>query len=186
MPQVISAGVLLFHKSPQLEVFLTHPGGPYFKNKDSGSWFIPKGEVNPGEKLLEAAQRELHEETGLSAQEPFYELGNVKLKSGKIVTIWASETKHKPSFIKSNNFEMEWPPHSGRMQSFPEADNGVFFTIEEAHKKIHASQQEFLVRLEQLLKHSSGEHPEKYNRATESYTVNPQAKLTQFSNNKKL
>lgn len=184
MPQVISAGILLFHISTEIEVFLTHPGGPYFRNNDV--WFIPKGEVHPGEDLQEAARREFNEETGIVASNTLYPLESVRLKSGKIVHIWASETKTKPSFISSNDFEMEWPPHSGKLQKFPESDKGQFFTLEKARKKIHPGQQEFLVRLEALVKHLAREHPQEYNRTSQGNSVNPQTKLAQFFDNKKL
>ena len=143
----------MFHIGKELEVFLTHPGGPYFKNNDV--WFIPKGEVNPGEDLLDAAQREFHEETGMVAEGPFHDLGSVRLKSGKLVYIWAMQSKTKPSFISSNDFELEWPPRSGKFKKFPESDAGAFFSLDLAKNKIHPGQKDFLSRLEALVKNLS-------------------------------
>lgn len=130
---------------------LVHPGGPLWKSKDEGAWTIPKGEIKPDEPLLEAACREFEEETGHRAQAPFLELGEIQQKSGKIVTAWAFEGDFDPAKMRSNTFEMEWPPHSGRKQSFPEMDKADFFTVAVAKVKINAAQSVLLDRLVQRI-----------------------------------
>jgi predicted NUDIX family NTP pyrophosphohydrolase len=139
MPK-ISAGLLMYrdlteHRASR-EVLLTHPGGPFWKNKDDGAWMIPKGEVEPGEDFLAAAIREFSEETGLTAVEPFLALGQVKHKSGKIVHAWAFQGDCDPNQIRSNTFELEWPPKSGRKQEFPEIDRADFFDLSTARRKM--------------------------------------------------
>ncbi len=136
-----SAGILLYRKTNnQLQVFLVHPGGPFFKNKDIGVWSIPKGEFLDGEDPLEAAKREFNEETGQPVDGDFIKLSAVTLKSGKIVHAWAVEGNIDHETIFSNLFEMEWPPKSGKMQSFPEIDRAGWFDIETAKIKINAGQ----------------------------------------------
>lgn len=148
----ISAGLLMYRKPQAPEFFLVHPGGPYFKNKDLGSWSIPKGLVQSEEPLLEAACREFFEETGIMACEPFYQLGSIKQKSGKVVYAWAflGTWQASDGFI-SNTFSIEWPPRSGKMQSFPEADQACWLTLEEARVKILAAQSPFLDRALKLI-----------------------------------
>lgn len=143
-----SAGLLLFRiRSGQLEVLLVHLGGPFWSKKDNGAWFVPKGEILPGEDELSAAQREFKEETGFDPHGPFFPLGSVKQKSGKTVVAWAFEGDCDPSEFRSNTFQMEWPPRSGEQQEFPEVDRAAFFTLDAARKKIHPSESPFLTRL---------------------------------------
>ncbi len=149
----ISAGLLMYttiEGEPQF--FLVHPGGPYFKKKDYGYWSIPKGLVEEGEKMLEAAKREFFEETGIKPAGNFIELGSVVQKSGKIVFAWAFQVSgFSADDFKSNNFEMEWPPKSGKITLFPEIDKWGFFNFLEAQKKINSAQKEFLIRLKEKL-----------------------------------
>jgi predicted NUDIX family NTP pyrophosphohydrolase len=136
-----SAGILLYRKkNNQLQVFLVHPGGPFFKNKDMGTWSIPKGEFLSDEDPLAAAKREFMEETGQPVKGEFIPLEPVYLKSGKKVYAWAVEGDIDHEVIVSNLFEMEWPPRSGKMQSFPEIDRAAWFTVDEAKEKINAGQ----------------------------------------------
>jgi predicted NUDIX family NTP pyrophosphohydrolase len=154
MPKA-SAGLLMYRKrNGQLEALLVHLGGPFWKNKDRGAWFVPKGEINPGEDELVAARREFQEETGLVPAGLFLSLGSVKHKSGKTVTAWAFSGDCDPASLKSNTFEMEWPPKSGKRAQFPEIDRADFFTVERAREKMHPSEFELLTRLEQLLESS--------------------------------
>jgi predicted NUDIX family NTP pyrophosphohydrolase len=150
MPKA-SAGLLMFREQPALEVLLVHLGGPFWKKKDVGAWFVPKGEIEPGEDILAAAQREFQEETGLQARGPFLPLGSAKQKSGKTVTVWAFRGDCDPLQIHSNTFRMEWPPRSGKTAEFPEIEGAAFFTMREARTKIHAAEAEFLQRLEEFL-----------------------------------
>jgi predicted NUDIX family NTP pyrophosphohydrolase len=149
MPDKISAGVLMYyHKAGQIEVLLVHPGGPLWKKRDEGAWSIPKGEPEEGEDLLKAAVRELREETGMEPQRDLVDLGWIKQKGGKSVRAWALEVDPRLTIqTVSNTFEMEWPPHSGRMQAFPEIDRAEFFPLAEAGKKINQVQRLFLERL---------------------------------------
>jgi len=147
---VESAGLLMYRIiNGKIEVFLAHPGGPYFYNKGDGFWGIPKGEVKEGEELLESAIREFEEETGLKVNKKskFIELGTVKMRSGKIVHAWGFEGDRNARKVESNLFEMEWPPKSGKTQEFPEVDRAEFFGIDEAKKKMNARQIEFVLRL---------------------------------------
>lgn len=137
----ISAGLLMYRRrTGSLEVFLVHPGGPFFRNKDDGAWTIPKGEVGAGEDLLSAAQREFQEETGLTPTGPLMALSPVKQKSGKTVYAWAFEGDCDPATIVSNEFALEWPPRSGKTQSFPEIDRAAFFDLATAAVKILPAQ----------------------------------------------
>ncbi|MGZ5048522.1 MAG: NUDIX domain-containing protein [Usitatibacter sp.] len=146
-----SAGILLHRRRDgALEVLLVHPGGPYWKNKDAGAWSIPKGEVDPGEDPLAAAQREFAEETGIVAAGPFVALTPRRQKSGKTIHAWAAEGDADASAVKSNEFEMEWPPRSGKLASFPEVDRAAWFPLAEARAKIIAGQAPFLDELESL------------------------------------
>jgi len=155
--QKSSVGLLMYrNRNGLLEVLLVHLGGPFWKNKDAGAWYIPKGEINPGEEELAAAQREFQEETGLVATGEFLALGTVQHKSGKKVVAWGFPGDCDPAAIKSNTFEMEWPPKSGKTARFPEIDRADFFTVESARKKMHAAEFEFVTRLaEQLANHKS-------------------------------
>ena len=148
-----SAGILLYRiVNKQPEVLLVHPGGPFFKNKDEGSWSVPKGEFNDDEDALDAAKREFKEETGFSCSGNFLPLAPVKLKSGKTVYAWALEQDIDTSKIKSNEFEIEWPPKSGRQQRFPEIDKARWFSAAEAKLKINAAQAAFIDELIVYLK----------------------------------
>ena len=147
-----SAGLLMYrHQNGKLEVFLVHPGGPYWAKKDEGAWSIPKGEPFPGEDLLEAARRELGEETGFSPAGKFIPLQPVRQSGGKIVHAWAVRGDFDPGGLRSNTFSIEWPPRSGRLQTFPEVDRAEWFPIEIARKKILKSQTGFLNELESIL-----------------------------------
>lgn len=147
-----SAGILLYRFSQQrLEVFLAHPGGPYFEHKDDGFWSIPKGLREEGEDLLFTAKREFHEETGFSVDGQFVELGTVRLRSGKIVHAWALEGDVDAKKMVSNTFELEWPKHSGRMQEYPEMDRAGWFDLDTAKIKITNGQLALLNRLAEYL-----------------------------------
>ena len=136
-----------------LEVFLAHPGGPLFKNKDEGHWSIPKGEIESGEVLLSAAIREFEEETGLEPRGVFIELGTITQKGGKIVQAWAFPGEWEETrLLQSNTFQLEWPPSSGKIQRFPEIDRAGFFSIPQARKKLKEAQHPFLDRLQAALK----------------------------------
>jgi predicted NUDIX family NTP pyrophosphohydrolase len=136
-----------------LEVFLVHPGGPFWAKKDLGAWSIPKGGYGDDELPLEAAQREFHEETGFTATGGFLELATVLQAGGKVVTAWAFEGNCDPSLLTSNHTQMEWPPRSGRMITIPEVDRGAWFFLDQAKKRILKSQSPFLDRLDALLNH---------------------------------
>jgi predicted NUDIX family NTP pyrophosphohydrolase len=143
-----SAGILLFRRRDgTLEVLLAHPGGPYWVNKDLGSWSIPKGLIAAGEDPLAAARREFQEETGFDVDGRFIELGTEKQASGKIVQAWGLEADLDPDKIVSNTFSLEWPPRSGRTQEFPEVDRGEWFDPDTARNKITAGQRPLLERL---------------------------------------
>jgi predicted NUDIX family NTP pyrophosphohydrolase len=144
----LSAGILLFRKrGPTLQLFLVHPGGPFWRNKDAGAWSIPKGEYEDGEDPLDAAKREFLEETGIDAHGEFLPLGEIKQPSGKVITTWALEGDCEPSAVRSNIFSMEWPPKSGRQQEFPEVDRADWFTVNEAKTRIAKGQIGFIDRV---------------------------------------
>jgi predicted NUDIX family NTP pyrophosphohydrolase len=147
-----SAGILLFRRSGSLEVLLAHPGGPFFVRRDEGSWTIPKGEVDPGEALLDVARREFEEETGHPPPggDPI-ELGSIVQKGGKIVHAWALEGDLDPAAASSNSFEIEWPPRSGRRETFPEIDRVAWFTPDEARRRVKSTQIPLIDRLEAAL-----------------------------------
>ncbi|MDB6036438.1 MAG: MutT-like protein [Verrucomicrobiales bacterium] len=149
----ISAGLLMYRvRDNRLEVFLAHPGGPYFRFKDEGHWTIPKGEIDKGEELLETAIREFLEEVGLEPHGPYIEIGSITQKGGKIVHAWAFEGDRDESTPHvCNTFKMEWPPQSGRMQEFPEIDRVGFFRIPDARVKLKETQWDFLDRLAEHL-----------------------------------
>ena len=147
----ISAGILAFRRKRGLEVLLAHPGGPYWRNKDAGSWSIPKGLVESGD-VLACAKREFNEETGLTAAGEFIPLKPVRQKSGKTVHAFALEGDFDLSKFTSNEFEMEWPPHSGKKQSFPEMDRIAYFKLATARRKILPAQRPFIEELVKRLK----------------------------------
>ena len=151
-----SAGLLIYRQHHGvLEVLLVHPGGPFWAKKDEGSWSIPKGEYTFQEDPLEVAKREFQEETGFQASGEFIPLTPRKQPSGKIITAWAFEGDCDASAVKSNTFSMEWPPHSGRQQEFPEVDRAGWFTIPVAKEKIGKGQAGFLEELKEILQRTS-------------------------------
>jgi predicted NUDIX family NTP pyrophosphohydrolase len=131
-----------------LEVFLVHPGGPFWTAKDEGAWSIPKGLIESGEDNFATAKREFEEETSIHPSEPFIGLGEIRQKSGKRIMAWAFERSGDAPSIKSNSFSIEWPPRSGLKKDFPEIDKGEFFALPEARRKINQAQAQFLDRLE--------------------------------------
>jgi len=144
----VSAGILLFRRREgAIDVFLAHPGGPFWSKRDAGAWTIPKGAVDEGEELLDAARREFNEETGLVATGPFIPLGFIKQKAGKVVHAWAWESDADASAITSNVTRVEWPRGSGRWMSHPEVDRCEWFSVDEARRKINPAQAELIDRL---------------------------------------
>jgi len=147
-----SAGLLLYRNvRGSMEVFLVHPGGPFWAKKDDGAWSIPKGEFDEGEEPLDAAKREFREETGLVAEGEFQPLKPVRQRSGKIVYAWAVHLDLNAAAVTSNTFSMEWPRGSGRMQEFPEIDRADWFNIDLARRKILKGQLGLLDQLEQAV-----------------------------------
>lgn len=153
-----SAGILWYHvKNDVLQVFLVHPGGPFWRNKNAGTWSIPKGEFEEGEDPLQAAKREMQEETGIDPDieglrsSEFLQLSPVRQKSGKIIYAWAAQGDFDTSQLTSNTFELEWPPKSGKKGTFPEVDKGEWLTIEEAKKRILAYQLPLIIQLEEII-----------------------------------
>lgn len=148
----VSGGLLMYRIiDGNVEVLLAHPGGPYFTKKDEGVWTIPKGELEPHENFLEAAQREFREEVGVAPAGPFIALTPVKQKGGKIVHAWAVRGDCDPTECVSNMFSIEWPPHSGRQMEFPEIDHLQFFDLAAARQKINAGQVPLIDELEKFL-----------------------------------
>ena len=151
-----SAGILWYRfQNNQTQVFLVHPGGPFWSKKDMGTWSIPKGEFEEAEDSLSAAKREMKEETGIDANlhtSDYIELDWVRQKSGKIVFAWTAQGDFDASLIHSNLFETEWPPKSGKTASFPEVDRAEWFNLEVAKEKIVAGQLPLILQLELLLK----------------------------------
>lgn len=148
-----SAGLLMFRKKGgELQVFLVHPGGPFWAAKDAGAWTVPKGEYVEGEEALDAAKREFTEETGFAARGEFIDLGSVRQTSGKIVNAWAFEGDCEPEKLVSNFCEIEWPPRSGKKKQIPEVDRGAWFALAQAREKILKSQLGFLDVLGQKLR----------------------------------
>jgi predicted NUDIX family NTP pyrophosphohydrolase len=140
-----SAGLLMFRrKGKELEVFLVHPGGPFWAKKDEGTWTVPKGEYVDGESPLDAARREFLEETGFVAEGEFLELGTVKQNNGKLVIAWAFEGDCDPAKLTSNTCMVEWPPRTGKMIEIPEVDRGAWYALPEAQRAILKSQSLFL------------------------------------------
>lgn len=145
----LSAGLLMFRcRGVELEVLLVHPGGPFWKNKDEGAWTIPKGEAAPDEDLLARARIEFEEELGLPAPAKCFALGSTKQRGGKMVYAWGAAGDLPVNFLpRSNLFEMEWPPRSGKRASFPEIDRAGFFSEADARRKINPAQAVFIDRL---------------------------------------
>jgi predicted NUDIX family NTP pyrophosphohydrolase len=142
---VHSAGILLHRrKGPVREVFLVHPGGPFWHNKDAAAWSIPKGLIAPGEDGLAAAKREFEEETGFAVDGDFRALGTFRQPSGKDISVWSLEGDCDAAAIASNGFALEWPPHSGHMQDFPEVDRAAWFGRADALYRIHRGQRPIL------------------------------------------
>jgi len=147
-----SAGLLLYRRRGiSMEVFLVHPGGPFWAKKDLGAWSIPKGEYVDGEEPLTAARREFEEETGFPAPSDAMPLGELKQAGGKLVTAWAAAGDCDPSQLVSNRCEIDWPPRSGRKMEIAEVDRAAWFGMDEARERILKSQQPFLERLKQKL-----------------------------------
>lgn len=147
-----SAGILLYRRlDALLEVFLVHPGGPFWKNKDAGSWTIPKGEFTDDEPALDAAVREFREETGFTLTGPFQPLSPIRQKGGKRVYAWAAPGDLDPKKIVSNTFELEWPRRSGKSQTFPEVDKGGWFSLAGARQMINPAQIALLDELEETI-----------------------------------
>lgn len=136
-----SAGLLMYRRTDSaLEVFLVHPGGPFWAHKDYGAWTIPKGEIGPHEDPLSAAKREFLEETGVAPEGPFLELTPIRQRGGKVVQAWAFEGTCDPDGITSNTIELEWPPRSGRRRQYPEIDRAAFYSVKQALRKINSAQ----------------------------------------------
>lgn len=149
----LSAGILLYRlRGVAVEVFLVHPGGPFWARKDEGAWSIPKGEYETGENPLEVAQREFQEETGFEIDGTFHPLTALKQPSGKVISAWTVEGDIDAATLTSNTFTMEWPPKSGHTREFPEVDRGGWFDLSTARVKILTGQRGFLDQLQQLLK----------------------------------
>lgn len=144
----LSAGLLLFRRDGAdgtVEVLLVHPGGPFWAKKDDAAWSVPKGEYGPDEDALVAARREFAEELGSAAPDgPVLPLGELRQSGGKRVTVWAVEADFDAATARSNTFEMEWPPRSGVLQSFPEVDRAEWFTLDLARSKLHKGQRPFV------------------------------------------
>jgi len=145
-----SAGILLYQSKPELRFFLVHPGGPFWTNKDTGAWSVPKGEY-ADEDPLAAAVREFQEETGFSIEGEFIPLSPVKLKSGKVIRAWALEQYIDPDAIQSHSFAIEWPPRSGKLKEFPEIDRAGWFATDEALEKINEGQRGLILELAERL-----------------------------------
>jgi predicted NUDIX family NTP pyrophosphohydrolase len=154
-----SAGLLLYRGAAEgIEVFLVHPGGPFFARKDDGSWSIPKGEYDDGDDPLQVALREFEEETGVTPpieDGSLVELGNIRQKGGKVVTAWGARGDLDPTMIASNTFTLEWPPRSGRSREFPEIDRAAWFDLQTARRKILPAQAELLDRLAERIAHTT-------------------------------
>ena len=159
-----SSGILLYRRrSGGLEVLLVHPGGPYWKHLDQGSWSIPKGIAEGDEALDAVAAREFAEETGfdlaavtIDASHPTLDLGEVQLKSGKVIRAWAAEGDLDPALSTSNEIEIEWPPRTGRRLVIPEVDRVAWFDLDEARRRVHPAQASFVDRLEVALGNAPG------------------------------
>lgn len=160
MAIIRSAGLLLFRRrEAEVEVLLAHPGGPFWSRRDDAAWTLPKGEIDEGEEPLAAALREFAEETGFDAAPPYLPLGELRQKSGKRISAWACEGEADPARLRSNLFEMEWPPRSGRLKQFPEVDRVQWYGLELARRKLIAGQAPFIDALEQVLAGAGQERP---------------------------
>ena len=137
----------MFRRHPELQVFLVHPGGPFWSRKDAGAWTIPKGEIGTGEDALAAATREFAEETGFSFDGPFHSMAPVTQAGGKVVQAWRVEGDCDPRLLRTQTITIEWPPKSGQQRSFPEVDRAAWFTIAEARTRINPAQTAFLDEL---------------------------------------
>ena len=147
-----SAGIVPFRdRAGVLEVLLVHPGGPFWSKKDDGAWSIPKGEIDEGEDALQAATREMEEETGVTVQGELIPLGKFRQPTGKTVIAWAMRAEIDPASIKSGTFVLEWPPHSGRRAEFPEIDRAAWWSLPEAERKILRGQAPLLRTLARLV-----------------------------------
>jgi predicted NUDIX family NTP pyrophosphohydrolase len=152
MAKKLSAGILLYRfQSGHLQVFLVHPGGPFWAQKDDGAWSIPKGEYHDGDDLLATARREFREETGSEVTGSFRALSPLTQPSGKVVSAWAVKGDIDASTVKSNTFSLEWPPRSGKTIECPEVDHGAWFDMPTAIQKLQPGQRGFLDQLHQLL-----------------------------------
>lgn len=155
-----SAGLLLFRRTTgEIEVLLGHPGGPFWKKKDLGAWSIPKGLIALGEDPLAAARREFAEETGYKPRGEYISLGEAKQPGGKVVHAWAVESDWDAANLQSNDFEIEWPPRSGRLQKFPELDRAAWFAVSKARERILNGQIVFLDRLADAIKRAGDVAP---------------------------
>ena len=154
MPATRSAGILLYRigDGGVVEVLIGHMGGPFWARKDAAGWSIPKGEAAPGEEPLAVARREFAEELGSPVPaDRFLDLGELRVSSGKVLTVWAAEGDLDPAATVSNTFTMEWPPRSGRLQEFPEIDRSAWFSVDDAREKLVKGQVPFLGRLLEAL-----------------------------------
>ena len=150
-----SAGIVAFRsRHGRLEVLLVHPGGPYWRNKDLGAWSIPKGEYGPGENAEQVARREFGEELSVALTQDITPLGEIRQRGGKVVTAFAVEIDVDVTTIRSNTFDIEWPPRSGQQQTFPEVDRAEWFDLASARSRINAGQMPLLDRLETI--HATG------------------------------
>jgi len=148
-----SAGILMYReRAGTTEVFLVHPGGPFWRTRDRAAWSIPKGELDGDEDPWRAAPRELYEETGLTVDGPAIDLGRLRQSRSKDLFVWAIEGDCNPERITSNTFALEWPPRSGRYQRFPEVDRGAWFDLETAKEKLHKGQIPLIDRLRRVLR----------------------------------
>jgi predicted NUDIX family NTP pyrophosphohydrolase len=149
---LVSAGILLFRRRAcGVQVLLAHPGGPFWSNRDAGAWTLPKGTIELDEAPIEAAQREFFEEIGMKPEGPFFPLGTVTQRAGKVVHAWACEGDFDPEQLSSNLMKVIWPPNSGKWLTVPEVDRCDWFDLESAAMKINSAQAEFLLRLRKLL-----------------------------------
>ena len=158
MAKKLSAGILLYRqREGNVQVFLVHPGGPFWVGKDDGAWSIPKGEYSDGDDPLVTAKREFFEETGFEVTGACYPLSSLMQPSGKVVSAWAVKGDLNAADVKSNTFALEWPPRSGKMQEFPEIDRGGWFDLSTARTKLLPGQRGFLVQLQKFLAENQSE-----------------------------